>query len=255
MQNTLKINGAGVGSLVSARLLANSGYNVTVNESDTIPVDYVDVFFKGTLLGSIKINGYPKKDAQTLKALESNARSTLITYFKNLPNSPKTKRYFFSKLDSVGTYTEKHFSTVELQMVLQFPFIFLGVNPYKTIPYPDILIDASKPASHLLAIRLELKTQYRDLAIHNFVLSKKWHKGLHNIFYGRKWPNDPVFYVGKAGKRELIIEVPVSSSLTHTASELEHYSEWIIKQVGESLHLTDLEKRIKKTTVISSNVK
>ncbi len=231
MNDEVVITGAGVGSLVAARLLNHAGYNLTLSDN-SYPRHHI--IFKDTFFGAIEMTGDAAVDGRTLEALEPGARSKLAKYHESAsPNLLK-------KLRSTNVYAEstRLFSTTELQKIMQYPLLFAGLNP-RNIPVSNHVSFSYKSVRHAqsaIIIHVTTSEILKNLHEHTVVLSKSWDENINAVFNSAKWPSDPSFYIGKLASTELTIQIPVTSSATYTQSELAHYTDWVIKAAEQALH-------------------
>lgn len=248
MQSDITITGAGVGSLIAAHYLKKHGYKVALDETDTLPYSEITVYLKGTLFGAIAVTGESDKDNHTLSGFESTLN--LPDYFGHLTAPPDRRWFFPTRPLSIQRHAQRHLSTPEVQKIIQFPFVLLGIDPRKTTAFPDVSVRATHASSQMIAIRISLKQSYRKLMPHTVIVSKDWDTHLKRLFSGRQWPGDPTIYVGALGKQDVLIEVPVPKNIPYTDTELKSYADWIISSVADTLHLKDFQKRIVTQEVI-----
>lgn len=113
------------------------------------------IFFKDTILGATPIYDNAVKNGSTFESLEPGARERMKEYLKNSSDqySSAMKKFLYKNnnswvdllnpeligagfrlnlLTSMDKYTAKHFSSTEIQKILQFPCLFLGTNPKAT---------------------------------------------------------------------------------------------------------------------------
>lgn len=243
MKKYVEITGSGVGDLAAACLLKNADYDVTFTDTLEIQPDY-QIFFKGTLLGAVTLTGISELDETTLEALEPGARQKLARFRKSSMS--------FTGSTSVYKQARRHFSSVELQKIMQFPFVLLGLDP-RTTPAPKFATyhyqHLPRATSHGLTINLDISTTYNNLASHNIILSKDWETMLHSTFRTGQWPADPTVYVGAPTDRQLRIEVPLPITKLYTDEELTRYVDWLYEIIESSLHLRDLRAHIVSSKV------
>lgn len=110
------------------------------------------VFFKDTLFGAVDIVGDIDRDGDTLEALEPGARTKLRDYLEKsavqyniaidqfLYKNHNSLSDFFTPrmlgqalrmnvLTSMEKYVSRYFSSPEVQKIMQYPLVFLGVGP------------------------------------------------------------------------------------------------------------------------------
>ncbi|MGI9027523.1 MAG: phytoene desaturase family protein, partial [Candidatus Saccharimonadales bacterium] len=110
------------------------------------------VFFKDTLFGAVDIVGDVKKDGDTLEALEPGARLKLRNYLEKSTDQYNlaVDQFLYKNYNSVTDlltprmlvqglqmnifstmqkYVSKHFSSTEVQKIMQYPLVFLGASP------------------------------------------------------------------------------------------------------------------------------
>jgi phytoene desaturase len=110
------------------------------------------VFFKDKLFGAIDIVGDVERDGNTLEALEPGSRNKLRNYLKksSYQYNLALDQFLYKNYDSAADfltpsvlaqglrmnvfsnmqkYVSKHFSSTEVQKILQYPLVFLGANP------------------------------------------------------------------------------------------------------------------------------
>ncbi len=112
------------------------------------------VFFKDKLFGAVDIVGDTTRDGDTLEALEPGARNKLRNYLEKstYQYNLALDQFLYKNYDSVTDfltphmllqglrmnifstmqkYVSKHFSSVEVQKIMQYPLVFLGASPSK----------------------------------------------------------------------------------------------------------------------------
>ncbi len=110
------------------------------------------VFFKDKLFGAVDIVGDADRDGDTLEALEPGARNKLRNYLEKstYQYNLAVDQFLYKNYDSVGDfltprvllhglqmnvfttmqkYVSKHFSSIEVQKIMQYPLVFLGASP------------------------------------------------------------------------------------------------------------------------------
>lgn len=110
------------------------------------------VFFKDKLFGAVDIVGDASRDGDTLEALEPGARNKLRNYLEKSTYQYNLAfdQFLYKNYDSVTDfltprllmhglrmnifstmqkYVSKHFSSVEVQKIMQYPLVFLGASP------------------------------------------------------------------------------------------------------------------------------
>lgn len=117
-------------------------------------------------------------------------------------------------------------------------------------------------APSALLLYLGVKKQYKNLQHHNLVFSKDWDANFNAIFKTKRWPSDPSFYVCNPNKTDksvapakhenLFVLVPLPATTNYTDQELETYTDWILKTMEQTMHLTDLRKHIVVKKVVAA---
>lgn len=251
MKKYVEITGTGVGSLAAARLLQNLGYDIDIETPLEVEPDY-QLFFRGTLLGAIRITSNPKIDKSTLEAIEPGARRKLEQYHR--------KSSIPTLTSSVHKQTNTYFNSPELQKIMQLPFVLLGLNPRKTpgskfasYRYTDPPEDYTSNSQSLLA-QINLSTTYPHLGSHNILLSRNWAEMLNSVYKTARWSADPTLYVGstydKHGLQQLTVQMPVSRSASYSDEELNHYVDWLYGIIENTLHLKNFRDYVTSTNVI-----
>jgi phytoene desaturase len=114
-------------------------------------------------------------------------------------------------------------------------------------------------APSALLIYLGVKDHYPELEHHNLVFSRDWDKNFKQIFWKKKFPADPSFYVcnpnktdptvAPKGHENLFVLVPISAGTEYTDQQLEDFTDQTLQTMEKSLHLKNLRQNIvyKKT--------
>ncbi len=239
MKNEVSHSILGDGAQVATSLLKKAGYSI--DENGRASRSSINIYLSGTLFGAIPISGDTNKDGEVLHALEAPARTKLEDYNQDIANLRSKKPSIFYKPQPIQKIVKRHFTSVEIQKILLFPFIFLGYSPLQTKVNTSL---SSTKKLNLLVIRCKLKKSYKGTATHNFVISRDLTAYSRRLFGTRKWPGDPSYYV-RISAKELVIEVPISSNDKHSVEEREKYADWIIDQAEKTLHLDGLSAQFK----------
>lgn len=110
------------------------------------------VFYKDKLFGAVDIFGELERDGSTLEALEPGARNKLRGYLEKstYQYNLAMNRFLYKNYDSLADfftpdmllrslrlnvfttmqkYVSRHFSSAEVQKIMQYPLVFLGASP------------------------------------------------------------------------------------------------------------------------------